>query len=59
MRADIRNLQELRDAVSEAIEKRETLVMVFHTPGAQVYRFLINQHAIERQECVKTGEARP
>lgn len=56
MRADVRTLHELHDAANLALDRRESLVLVLHTPGGQVYRFIVNVHGLERQECTKTGE---
>jgi hypothetical protein len=36
----------------------EPMILVLHTPGQIAYRFIVNQHGIERQDCNDKGDAR-
>ena len=60
MRFDVSNLGELDHAMHNynAAATSEPLVLVFRTPGQIVYRFIVNPHGIERQECDQSGAAR-
>ena len=61
MRRDVSSFGELDRAVhdyrGEAMPS-EPLILVLHTPGQVVYRFIVNEHAIAKQECTATGDAR-
>lgn len=60
MRVDVANVLEMANALEHyatTVADQEPLVLVIHTPGGVLYRFICNHHGIERQECTKTGEA--
>ena len=52
MRFDVSTLEELILAMHKynAADKKETVILVLHTPGQIAFRFLMNKHGIERQE---------
>lgn len=60
MRFDVSSFGELDHAIHNynAAETSEPLILVLHTPDRTVFRFIINQHGIARQECTATGDAR-
>jgi hypothetical protein len=59
MRFDISNFEALRNAVTVFAQgdREEALVLVLRTPGGIPYRFIVNEHGIEKQQCGSTGEA--
>ena len=59
MRFDVSVWGELDRAVHDYRESMtlEPLILVLHTPGRIVYRFIIGDHGIERQECTARGDA--
>lgn len=60
MRFDVSTWPELDTAVHDYREavSSEPLILVLHTPGEVVYRFIIGQHGIARQECNAKGDER-
>jgi len=58
MRFDVSNFTALRNActVFDGSEKKESMILILHTPGGIPYRFIINEFGIEKQQCTKTGE---
>lgn len=56
MRINVHNLRELISGVNDA-DLGDVLVLVLFTAGNQAYRFIVNQHGLERQECTREGEA--
>ena len=58
MRINVHNLRELKDGVNDS-DIGDVLVLVLFTSGNQAYRFIVNRHGLERQECTRTGEAHP
>jgi hypothetical protein len=60
MRFDVQNLGDL-DRAMQSYNTAATsvpMILVVHTPGKVLYRFIFNDHGIERQECDLRGNAR-
>lgn len=60
MRFDVKNWPEMDRATHDYRESMssEPLILVLHTPGQVVYRFIVGQHGIARQGCDQKGDAR-
>ena len=61
MRADVSNWAQLDQAVYNhraAAASDDPLILVIHTPGDVLFRFIVAKHGIIRQECDIKGEAR-
>jgi hypothetical protein len=60
VRYDVSTLGALDRAMLDyqAAGTSEPMILVFHTPGQIVYRFIVNEHGIERQECNAKGDER-
>ena len=57
MRFDVPDFDALKRAIDayDTMDKSEPMILVLHTPGRILYRFLIGEHGIIRQECNATG----
>lgn len=60
MRFDVSTWPDLDNAIHDYREEvtEEPLILVLHTPGQIVYRFIVGRHGIARQECNAKGDPR-
>lgn len=58
MRLDVTNLGELCEGVEHyaTVAGDEPLILVLHTAGNQAFRFILNQHGLDREQCTNKGE---
>ena len=57
MRFDVRNWDDLKQAVAELDATDEPKVIVFDTPGGVFHRFIISEHGVEKMDCDASGRA--
>ena len=57
MRFDVKNWEDLKQAVAEMDSTEEPKVLVFNTPGGIFHRFIVGEHGVEKQACDASGRA--